>query len=146
MSDEERSTLIRIARVVPWATTNDMDSMMDALKKPLPRPCDAAKRRDMQHLAPALFAYFTEAEWSRLLDQHSSPTEHQSIVFHRMQLLGGRCVAEPTMKAVASMLLYLQMKKNKAAVMALPTCSKLHTLLLSHVKMASKALRYVRRF
>jgi len=89
----------------------------------------------MQNLAPAFYAYFTLEEWDAMRSTMATDA-HQPIVFQRLIGLGARCLGEPTFKAVASLLLLLQMRCNKDMACHLPWEAK--KAFLDAVKLAFK--------
>ena len=104
-TDETRDSLMEMASSVAWYDGH-LEEALKCLKVQEEGAVKKAPRRPMQHFAPGIVAYFTEAEWAGPLKEKGG-IAMSDLVLDRIVALSGRNLAEVSLKFVASFLMYL---------------------------------------
>jgi hypothetical protein len=132
LSVDDMANLSSLAVGVAWAEA-DVQIVAEAFV-----PAQKMSRNKMQDWT-SIHEFLLQEEWDHMQSDKASLSSIMDIVLKRVVLTGGRCLAEPSLKHLTSLVLALSEKPEVLVVME---ASKKH-LMMNHVRLELK--RLVRR-
>jgi len=132
LSVDDMATLSSLAVGVAWAGA-DAQTVAEAFV-----PAQKMSRSKMQDWT-SIHEFLLQEEWDHMQSDKASLSSIMDIVLNRVVLTGGRCLAEPSLKHLTSLVLALSEKPEVLVVME---ASKKY-LMMNHVRLELK--RLVRR-